>query len=205
MGGDQALFEVWKKLGQFSLTSNDQLEHVLEASTSAMRATTQKMAKSQQVHLFCYCKVQIFWEGHKIWKKLPPLLEFTFQNFVAFSEYLNFTYRYRWNDVLFLFNTNFSGVLSFRCLGQAHKTLEVSFTITKYQFTILRFLSLLLKIMGDDIHMIIWHKFYEYSEFSISKKKLTFKMKNQFRAKLLFLWKFSLMRSLAFSIIYYGT
>jgi len=50
LGGDQALFEVWKKLGQFSLTSNDQLEHVLEASTSAMRATTQKMAKSQQMN-----------------------------------------------------------------------------------------------------------------------------------------------------------
>ena len=58
LGGDQALFEVWKKLGQFSLTSNDLLEHVLEASTSAMRATTQKMAKSQQVHFFI-SKVQI--------------------------------------------------------------------------------------------------------------------------------------------------
>ena len=114
-------------------------------------------------YIFFVSKVQILWEGHKIWRKLPPLLEFSFQNFVAFSEYLNFTYLYWWTDVLFLFNTNFSGVLSFRCLGQAHKTWQVSFTISKYQFTILCFLSLLHKLMGNDIRMIIWHKFYEYS------------------------------------------
>ena len=51
LGGEQALFEVWKNLGQFTLTSNDQLEHVLEASTSAMRATTQKLAKSSPQNL----------------------------------------------------------------------------------------------------------------------------------------------------------
>jgi hypothetical protein len=46
--------------------------------------------------------VQILREGHRIWKKLPPFFEITyycqnkvgdfFQNFVAFLEYLNFTY-----------------------------------------------------------------------------------------------------------------
>ena len=50
LGGNEALFEVWKKLGNLSLApNNDQSEHILEASTSAMRATTQKLAKSEQV------------------------------------------------------------------------------------------------------------------------------------------------------------
>ena len=49
LGGNEALFEVWKNLGHLSLAPNDQSEHILEASTSAMRATTQKLAKSEQV------------------------------------------------------------------------------------------------------------------------------------------------------------
>ena len=51
-----------------------------------------------------YIKVQILWEGHKIWKNLPPVLTKQlfllssvktsgrfFQIFVAFSEKLDFT------------------------------------------------------------------------------------------------------------------
>ena len=49
LGGSEELFGVWLKLRDLSLASNDQSEHVLEASTSVMRATTQKLAKSQQV------------------------------------------------------------------------------------------------------------------------------------------------------------
>ena len=39
-----------------------------------------------------YIKVQIFWEGHKNWKKSPPFFDILgefFQNFIAFSGYLN--------------------------------------------------------------------------------------------------------------------
>ena len=49
------------------------------------------------------CKVQIFWEGHKIWEKNLPIyltlpsdvkkLGDFFWNFVAFPEYLNFNAR----------------------------------------------------------------------------------------------------------------
>jgi len=50
LGGSEELFEVWKKLRDLSMASNDQSEHILEASTSVMRATTQKLAKSQQMN-----------------------------------------------------------------------------------------------------------------------------------------------------------
>jgi len=51
LGGSDELFEVWKKLRDLSLASHDQSsEHVLEASTSVMRATTQKLAKCPQMN-----------------------------------------------------------------------------------------------------------------------------------------------------------
>ena len=44
------------------------------------------------------CKVRISWEGHKIWKNLPLKWHYSctwkiFSNFVAFSEYPNFSYK----------------------------------------------------------------------------------------------------------------
>ena len=51
-------------------------------------------------HGYLNSKVQILWEGHKIWKNLPLFLMLLskfqkrweiFSHFVAFSQYLNFT------------------------------------------------------------------------------------------------------------------
>ena len=132
-------------------------------------------------NMFWKPRLQLWERPHRKWpnpnRYIFLLVKFRYcEKATKFEEsshlYLNSVFKILWlsqniwtlhTDVLFLFKTNFNGVLSFRCLGQAHKTWQVSFTISKYQFTILRFLSLLHKLMGNDIRMIIWHKFYKYS------------------------------------------
>ena len=51
LGDNDSIFELWKNLGTLSLTSNDSQPAVIEASTSAMRAATQKLcaAKIQSI------------------------------------------------------------------------------------------------------------------------------------------------------------
>ena len=56
-------------------------------------------------HIIMNIKVHIFWEGHKILRNLPLTFDSTVhtvkskwkisQNFVAFSEYMNFTFEFQ--------------------------------------------------------------------------------------------------------------